>query len=185
MRLQKQFRDIADSVPVGMKMCSRCKIVKPLDDFHNDFTRSGRTSSRSCRCKLCQAERGRAWRSNHKEERYAVDKIWRKNNPDKVYAMIRRHKLKKEYGLTIGEYDNMVNHQLGRCAICGTNEFGKQAKLDIDHCHDRGYVRGLLCGACNRALGLLKDNVCTLNNAIKYLEKGIASEVVSIQQGPM
>lgn len=76
-----------------------------------------------------------------------------------------RIRLKSRYGITPEDYEKMFKKQKGKCAICGI----KKDKLDIDHCHTTKKVRGLLCGSCNRALGLLKDNTEFLNNAIKYL----------------
>lgn len=74
-------------------------------------------------------------------------------------------RLKRRYGITLEDYEKMFKEQKGKCAICGI----KKDKLDIDHCHRTNKVRGLLCGSCNRALGLLKDNTEFLNNAIRYL----------------
>lgn len=71
----------------------------------------------------------------------------------------------KRYGFGIDGYNKLYQEQRGNCAICGKNF----KKLDIDHCHNTGEVRGLLCGSCNRALGLMKDNIDFLKKAIDYL----------------
>ena len=82
--------------------------------------------------------------------------------------------LKRTYGITYDDYHSMLNAQNRYCKICGGEGFvmtgHHKLKLVVDHCHATGAVRGLLCHNCNRALGLLKDDVQTLNNAIAYLE---------------
>lgn len=78
--------------------------------------------------------------------------------------------MKRNYGMEFKDYDKMVEKQNGLCAICSSpppNHYKK--RLNIDHCHTTGKVRGLLCDACNRAIGLLKDNTKVLNSAIQYL----------------
>lgn len=71
----------------------------------------------------------------------------------------------KRYGIDINGYNKLYQKQGGRCAIC----FKEYDKLDIDHCHFTNRIRGLLCGSCNRALGLMKDNSEFLLKAIDYL----------------
>ena len=74
----------------------------------------------------------------------------------------------EKYGISKNEFDNMQINQLGKCAICNTSIL---AEGHIDHCHKTGKVRGILCGNCNKGLGLFDDNVIYLTNAIKYLKK--------------
>lgn len=82
--------------------------------------------------------------------------------------------LKRNYGITFKDYLSLLDKQKGLCAICNGVGF-KMAdyhnlQLVVDHCHDTGKVRGLLCHNCNRALGLLQDSTTALESAIKYLE---------------
>lgn len=76
-----------------------------------------------------------------------------------------RHLLQR-YGISLDEYRNLLEGQGGLCLICNIKS---NYKLHVDHCHTTGKVRGLLCGSCNRALGLLKDNTMFLLKAIEYL----------------
>ena len=83
----------------------------------------------------------------------------------------------KQYGLTIEEYEQMEDYQNHCCKICGKHESlngkdrkGNRKRLSIDHDHTTGQVRGLLCSFCNLSLGGFKDNIETLENAIKYLK---------------
>lgn len=68
------------------------------------------------------------------------------------------------------DYDEMLERQGGVCAICGAPPTPK-AQLCIDHCHDSGKIRGLLCFSCNFAIGLLKDDRSRLEKAIQYLKE--------------
>jgi hypothetical protein len=68
----------------------------------------------------------------------------------------------------------MLQEQDYKCAICGNEDEVEGRRLAIDHCHDTGHVRGLLCGKCNRGLGLFYDDEELLQNAIKYLKNALA-----------
>lgn len=82
--------------------------------------------------------------------------------------------LLRSYKITLDDYETMLNAQGHKCKICGGEGFimnsnRHKLKLVVDHCHSTGRVRGLLCHNCNRAIGLLQDNVATLKSAIAYL----------------
>ena len=79
--------------------------------------------------------------------------------------------IRRQYGITLAEYEQMLRDQDNKCAICGNEDEVEGRRLAIDHCHDSGNVRGLLCGKCNRGLGLFYDNQELLGNAISYLTK--------------
>ncbi len=78
----------------------------------------------------------------------------------------RSWRLRSSYGLTQIDYDRMVADQSGKCAICQR----VCSELHIDHCHDTGVVRGLLCTDCNRGIGMLKHDPEIFMSAIKYLK---------------
>jgi len=84
----------------------------------------------------------------------------------------RQGKSWKERGIvfTATEYDTLLTQQGGVCAICKVAP-DNQRKLAVDHCHQTGRVRGLLCTACNVALGYLQDNTERLQRAIQYLQE--------------
>jgi hypothetical protein len=78
------------------------------------------------------------------------------------------YKLRTKYGLTLDEYDLMVLKSEGRCQICEE----PNPRLDIDHCHATGKVRGLLCIRCNyQLLGVVQDDSAILRRAVEYLEQ--------------
>lgn len=81
--------------------------------------------------------------------------------------------MKRTYGMSFKDYEEMLFAQDGKCAICKAEPPKDQHKtrLNIDHCHASGKVRGLLCDCCNRALGLMRDNTELLQKAIQYLNK--------------
>jgi hypothetical protein len=78
---------------------------------------------------------------------------------------VRERWLMKEYGITLVEYEAILTAQGGHCAICPATE-----GLDVDHCHKRKKVRGILCGPHNRALGLLQDNLRYIAKLFHYVE---------------
>lgn len=86
----------------------------------------------------------------------------------------RHYHIKRLYGISLDEYKEMSERQNHVCAICGNAETatlrGEVKSLAVDHCHQTGEVRGLLCTDCNRALGLFKDNINVIRKAADYLE---------------
>jgi hypothetical protein len=80
----------------------------------------------------------------------------------------RNVRLKREFGITVDDYEVLFKKQNGRCAICRGKPL-KNKNLCIDHCHETGAIRGLLCFNCNTGLGHFRDNMNLLNSAQKYL----------------
>jgi len=81
-----------------------------------------------------------------------------------------KHRLKRQYGITLEDYETLLIHQGGGCAICQTEGCSTGYKLAVDHDHENGVVRGLLCMSCNTALGRLNDSTELLLRAVAYLE---------------
>lgn len=88
------------------------------------------------------------------------------NKTDKGKETIRRTKYKQRYGITVDQYDQIFKNQNGACAIC---KKVSDKRLVVDHDHVTLEIRGLLCGNCNTALGLLGDDIEALQAAIDYL----------------
>ena len=151
--------------------CRTCGETKPGTEFAFDRSKPcGRTTSR---CKACTAEYGRQHRRDHPELiRASKAKAYAKN-PEAT----REYQLKRLYGLTRSQYDAMHAKQDGRCAICNREESALSNKADrarglsVDHCHDSGRIRGLLCARCNSAIGLLNHDGDLLRAAIEYLNR--------------
>lgn len=126
-----------------MLQCRDCKVMKPESDFHPSRLKRPQTPY----CRLCMSRRSKEWVTR---------------NPD----YFRRYQVGK-YGLTLEEWDTLFAAQDHRCAICRGSCGDKPC---VDHCHDSGRVRGILCNNCNRALGLFADDRNRLMNAVAYLE---------------
>lgn len=145
------------------KQCSKCKVVRPITDFHKQ---SDKKDGLRSHCKICTNEKNLS--------RY--HKCPKTKNSHHMAS--RRHSLWKKYGMTLEQYDEMLFEQGGSCSICkSTKPWGfvakpKRAKdfFCVDHDHTTGEVRGLLCQPCNIGLGSFKDNPDYLRMAIKYLE---------------
>lgn len=99
-----------------------------------------------------------------------LDKERRLRNLAANRAAQNKSRLKRTYGLTLEDYDRMLAEQNGGCAICATATPGGPGRFHVDHCHNTGRVRGLLCCNCNRGIGALKDDPARLRLAIGYLE---------------
>ncbi len=108
------------------------------------------------------------WRNRQPKGRFtAYNREWRKKNPEKLKNQL----LKSKFGITLEQYNSLIEKQEGRCAVCGIDGCPTGRALAVDHCHETKEIRGLLCARCNTMLGLSKDNIKTLKNAIVYLER--------------
>lgn len=120
------------------KTCPGCEQTLPRGSFSKDISR---WDGLSCRCKKCRV---RATRESS-----------------------RRFHLKRAYGISLEQFNQLKAFQKERCAICG-DVFGENCY--VDHCHTTGAVRGLLCPSCNSGLGLFSDNLSRLKKAANYLQ---------------
>ena len=135
--------------------CTVCNEFKTLDAFA--IRKTHRIGKPVSVCTPCKVEKNRRRRQE---------------NPDHVADIERRSKFKRQYGITLDDYNNMLDKQGGGCGICGSETAGNRTKyFAVDHCHETGKVRGLLCTKCNRGLGLFNDNPKHLLNAVNYLKE--------------
>lgn len=106
-----------------------------------------------------------------------VTKPWQEKNKDRLKVWRKDADLKKKYGITLTDYNVLLVNQKGVCAICGKPETqvhhksGLPYSLSVDHCHKTGKVRELLCNWCNKALGLLQDDLEYMKKLESYLKK--------------
>jgi len=98
-------------------------------------------------------------------------KEWREKNPEQERDHQRRSQLKHRYGITLDDYNNMFESQGGCCDICGRHQTEFQNRLAVDHDHETGAVRSLLCASCNSGIGKLGDDIATVREALNYLIK--------------
>lgn len=146
------------------KTCSYCGILKPVYEFY--LSKKGKFGRQS-RCKICRSilEKEYLNRPGKKEHKQKMRYVWGKNNIDKIKAIQRKQTCKK-YGITTEQYEQQKEKQNGRCLLCNSEK-----KLCIDHDHKTGVFRGLLCNNCNRSLGLLKENIETMQKMIIYVSQ--------------
>lgn len=112
----------------------------------------------SSECRECKKARAR----QSSAELYASSEL----NDEKRRQRKRDLRLVYVYGITREELDKQIELQESKCYLCGV----KPDKLHIDHCHVTNKVRGLLCGNCNRGLGMFMDNVAVMEKAIAYIQ---------------
>ena len=116
---------------------------------------------------------------NARPERRAVRKAYKKSPVGLAYERKRRKRpeiklkyenwrLKARYGITLLEYRELFRKQDSRCAICFRED---DKRLHVDHDHETGKVRGLLCGSCNRGIGMFGEKIDLFKKAIEYLSK--------------
>ena len=127
------------------------------------------------------ASHARKWRKSNGKRNYALQKRWKTNNLEKYRAIQANSSLKKNYGITTQQRDEMFISQGACCAICKAASSGRKGHAwAVDHCHTTGRIRGILCHQCNAMLGYAKDNPKTLAAAIRYLMDRLEMEVVEI-----
>ena len=83
---------------------------------------------------------------------------------------LRESTLKRNFGLTLEDYDKMLVVQNSRCAICNVHQSKLDLRLAVDHDHETGKIRGLVCRDCNFFLGHLEKNYGLLLQALEYLK---------------
>ena len=130
-------------------------------------------------------DKDREYRSRSRGKRLAAAAEWRKKNPERLAAYYktqyarkkafyvdynRASALRRNYGITIEQYESMYRDQNGSCAVCvGVNISGR--RLAVDHDHKTGKIRGLLCSRCNSAIGLARESKDILLDLFQYLDK--------------
>lgn len=147
------------------KYCSRCKETKPVGEF--DRQRRSRDGLQT-RCRTCMKEVNSDWYQRNKDKMAALSRAWAANNPEKAKAIGHKGHLRKTYGLTLDDYDKLLAMQDGKCAGCG-DEFGDNVP-HVDHNHETGAVRALLCGPCNKALGMALESPERLIALARYMQ---------------
>lgn len=119
-------------------------------------------------------EYSRKWDAANREKNRTRAKRWKENNP----GSWRKAMYKRRYGMTVEQYQAMVTLQNGLCYIChrpptGRRAEGEQPLLHVDHDHNTGAIRRLLCSKCNQAIGLMDDSPDRLLAAAAYLEEHV------------
>ncbi len=154
--------------PSGTKKCDKCSQDRPFSSFRKDGT---------WWCLDCRREYGAKWAQDNREQSRETQRAWisrnrarnnlirRNRRTDKQRALAER--LRDNYGLSLPEYNKMLEASSGLCAICRQ----PTDKFHVDHCHSTGKVRELLCRGCNHGIGNFRENLAALEAAIAYLKK--------------
>lgn len=153
-----------------MKSCIKCGQLKLLEAFYSGLNT----------CRECKIEQVKSWCSDNKEKCNGYRKKYIENNPEENRAAkqkwadnnrpkISNKRLKHSFGITLSDYEAILDAQNYRCAICGTTECATGKNFAVDHNHTTGQVRGLLCKKCNTGLGLFGDSPETIEAAYGYL----------------
>lgn len=140
-----------------MKTCIKpdCKQInpQPLDRFYKHPTNIDGLSGS---CKTC----------------YNLARLaWNRNNPQQYREGYQKRRLKLYFNMSIEQYNELLTKQNNCCAICGKNSKEFNKLLAVDHDHETGEVRGLLCSNCNTGIGMLQDSTKLLDKAKEYLKK--------------
>ena len=116
-------------------------------------------------------ERNRLWRKENPERAREATRRWRANNPEKFRLAQRRSNYRLKWGMELEEIEAMIEAQGGVCPICKLElVLGGKAGAHVDHDHDVGHIRGILCANCNTGLGKFKDSPEFLRAAADYLD---------------
>lgn len=159
------------------KKCTKCKRILPISSFSKQ--RGGRDGLRSI-CRECNNAAGHKRYAADPAKTQATTRKWQAANPDRVQAYRKRavgkygpadrerawcQKIWRRYGLRPADYWQLFAQQEGVCGMCGKPEMtttatgkGPPMKMSIDHDHQSGEIRGLLCSKCNHGLGCLNDD---------------------------
>lgn len=124
-----------------MRACNRCNEIKS----EADFPAKNISTYRKCRSKTAS--------------------LWKAHHPIRARLFERKHHLARSYNLTIAQHEQIYADQGGRCAICG--KFVRYTKMQTDHNHETGKIRGLLCRGCNMKLGWYEKLRAVIESYVK------------------
>jgi hypothetical protein len=156
-------------IPAGTVRCRVCRVPKAPEDFYQG---QGKT------CKECSKSASKVWRKNNPVRYRANRTSWEKDNLE-LARKRRLTRLKRRYKISKERIEELLKAQDFKCAICkvplhspGDLKPKKEtAKPIVDHSHEDGHVRGILCSACNVALGLLEDDLVIIKAAYQYIKR--------------
>lgn len=160
----------------GKIRCSDCETFKTLDAYPKSSHARGYGI-----CRPCANDRSAKRRQDEPEVVNANFRRWYSRNQKAHAERVKRSEEKnpsgrhnshllRTYGISIEEYNAILERQGGGCAICEAKPEDGRNRFAVDHCHATGKVRGVLCHGCNGALGKFGDSIAGLMKAIEYLK---------------
>lgn len=165
----------------GVKRCNKCDLPKPVSHF---YRASGTKDGRRGECVDCAKLIRRAWYDANREKAVAAAERWQRRNPERVRVYQEAYRSRPErkrtmrdlyyrrtFGISADEFDVILVAQGRCCAICGVRP-EREASLHVDHCHETGRIRGIVCLNCNQGIGKFNDDPELLERAAAYLRAG-------------
>ena len=164
--------------------CSNCPETLS-SEFHKNKARPNGLNNRCKACVIAHAkpypispEKRRSYRRKynkaHPKRVRASKRRWYANHKDAKSTQNRTWGL-KQVGTTPQEFAAKLQEQKDRCGICGRHKIEFKRAMDGDHNHETGRFRGILCGNCNRGLGMFMDSLELLKKAVTYLETALST----------
>ena len=167
MPLESEGTDLFGPILI---LCIGCKEQKAKESFG--------PGARYPRCLPCRVARAKALKNARKKRQH------QRRTPEEKNLFNRRKSLRQKYGMSLDTYDAILKKQGGRCKICRADKPGgagaKFNVFSVDHDHNTGAVRGLLCGLCNITIGSAREDAEILRATVKYLD---AAPLFSIPAG--
>ena len=158
------MKKVDDVRRADTKKCNRCGIFRPMTQFYARLDKENR-------CKPCVGELRKAVYNINRDEIIKRVQKYRKDSPEKI----RDTKLKQAYGVGLEYFEAKLKEQGCVCACCNKNVEtvwrGKKVAMALDHDHETLQPRGILCIKCNRAFGLLEENIEYMQSLIDYKKK--------------
>ena len=147
------------------KYCKSCKKRMPLEHFDIHMAKSGKIM---LVCSITYKKNGYKLPGSKKGKYQPRLKSLNYERNSKEYK--RDRFLEKRYGINLEQYNSILKEQGNCCAICKKSKDEFDKSLCVDHCHQTGQIRGILCLKCNKALGHFKDNIDNLKFALEYIK---------------
>jgi hypothetical protein len=151
-----------------LECASRRKTTVRVSECHPDIPHMARGLCRKCYNVWQQERHGEARRARSRKRYREQTELCKKLN--------RKARLKEKFGITLEQYDALLNGQNGCCAICLAPQ-NPERRHAVDHCHETGAIRGLLCDKCNRGIAAFGDSyeslALRLARALDYLRKSL------------
>ena len=168
------------SLPQTERKCTDCSNTKPVSDFHGKGVSSKGVKKYQSYCRSCANKRRRVRESKdlflkEKRQKYAQKSNKQRTKESRKLEHDYFKEVKTLYGITKEQYLTLLKDQHNSCAICFIDftNWSSKRRPHIDHDHETGVIRGILCGPCNMGIGQLKDSVDLLESAVRYLKKSL------------
>jgi hypothetical protein len=176
----EEFHKKTSSKDGKASYCKACKALKGKEYYLREESKEKRKLSSQLyyeNNKESIDEYRKKWREEHREYKKEYDIIYRQKNKERIISDKKlwhksdngkNYRLVKNFGITLEEYNKMFDEQKGLCYICSEAD---TVKLAVDHNHNTGAIRRLLCKKCNVAIGLLKEDPQIIENVLNYIKQ--------------